>query len=193
MLLILYMAALSLLNMIRGGLWLKWGNEGVMTLGVFGLLSATFYMYPETNPWGDNHYTLAAIVAILLFVFEKFGWGRYFGAMKDPISKFQSKDDYQEVEFIDWVIEGLIPEKHTHSKKEYTRLTRLWGFSGMTLRGCLWLFPSAIALLSLWPMVVGGLMGVVYYFSRSFKHHWKVAEGTFGALIGAGLYLALFT
>jgi hypothetical protein len=162
----------AIANRIRGGGLVKQGNTAIFLTVWF---SAAMFIFTTagSNPWPIPDYVTAFLFILGIYIGETFGWGRYFGAMKDPISKFKSPADYDEVKLIDWVIKGLVPSKTKDSERDYKLKTRLWGFTGMSLRGLLWKVFPAIPLMSIIPLIVGLTMGTVYYISRKAEYHWE--------------------
>lgn len=181
----------SILNLARGG-------SVISKHGAALMLSVLFFLVWIFN--GTNIYfgvDVPSFAVAFLFVFfmwagESFGWGRYIGAMKDPVSKFRDPKEFDEVKFIDALIKPIVPDWTRHSKKEFTLRTRLWGFLGMSLRGVLWLAIPAYIIKSLPLFIVGGLMGVVYYTGsrKWFGYDWTFerSELLFGFLMGLGIY-----
>lgn len=181
----------SLANRIRGGGGFEEINTGFFIFFWFAVSWATLESGLGTQHWDIPNYLTAFLFVLGIYIGETFGWGRYFGAMKDDVeTKFKTIDRYDEVVFIDWFIKELIPTKDDCLTLRIFK-TRLWGFIGMTLRGLVWMLLPAIALCSAIPLLVGLTMGVVYYTSRNVKYHWEQSEYIFGFLMGIGFYYAL--
>lgn len=102
------------------------------------------------------------------------GWGSYIGAMY--------KKDASRTEFapIDFIIKPLSSN------------AVLWGLAGLSLRGAIWGGLLGLVCLSIWPLLAGFCMGMIYYITEKvigIKHAWEVSEAIFGSVLWIACFI----
>lgn len=174
----LFIAALGgLVNRIRGGLWGSFlPDADMINAVVFGLAialvpSAEYMGMVDEVPHYDfinPDWTAGFYAALAMFAGAVIGWGKYIGAL----------GGWEFTNLVEWPpIDKFITR--------YQSKPKLWGFLGLTLRGGVWGFLITLVLHSLFPLIGGLLMGVVYWIAlkiggRSFG--WPLGEILFGVV-----------
>ena len=156
----------GIMNRVRGG-WGDWPINKIWHPLAYGLLFGVLFQL-----------SLYQIILLPLAVYigQQPGWGRYIGALsgteKKPLEEF-------------WLVDFFI--------KPLRFSQRLWGITGMTLRGLFFAGPAALILGTPWPAIAGLLMGFIYlsliefnkllFPTRNWKMDgWEQSEVAFGCV-----------
>jgi len=151
--------------------WLKGGKIiNALAFGIF-CVASTHYLaaweYAET-------YNDALWYAVAMWLGAMDGWGEYIGAMVRR-----------------HILTGTEVEKIDQLILKYKSNPMLWGFLGLTVRGAFWGAAISSSVHAIWPLLVGLLMGSVYYVTITlagllFKERgygWGGGEIVFGGLL----------
>ena len=162
----------AFMNRVRGGMWdLPAGRY--LNAQAFGLAV-----------WAASGNSLTGALAMFgMVVGQAPGWGRYIGAL----------GGWEEEELDEWwPADVLIRDMRDEPK--------LWGFTGLVLRGFFWGACLGLPLLSWWPVLAGMAMPFCYagafavcrwlVTSNPDGDGWELGEVLFGALLWGAAGLA---
>lgn len=152
-----------------------------------------FILYMTAMNW-----VMAVRAGAAMMIGQAPGWGDYIGAMGGLFGNWRQKDLKE-----NWLIDVPI--------KPLKRWPRIWGTTGLALRGILWTFFIALALadwsnweplsnINWWLVVSGGLMAPIYFIGTSIHQKvidrknppWWPNEIAFGAVMWGLIYYLTF-